>query len=156
MNEDEHIKWRDIIGDFMLKFSEVEAELNILIYDFIPSNEIQDRLNKQFKERANDSLILIDGLNINNKLKKRLKRSINELIKLADNTRNLIAHNPLNLSLESLFERQEYLEIRSYRNTDKTVTYSDLKSRYEELCLWTENLKNDLFHTRRLLLPEEA
>ena len=156
MNKDEHIKWRDLIGDFMLKFSEVEAELNIIFYDFSPSNELQDRLNVQFKQRANESMKLIEGMSVDDKLKRRLKRSINELIKLADNTRNLIAHNPLNLSLESLFEDQQYLEIRSYRKTNETVTYIDLKSRYEKLCSWSENLKNDLFTVRRILLPEEA
>ena len=156
MNEEEYIKWRDLIGDFMLKFSEVEAELNTIFYDFTLPNELQAKLNKQFKQRANNSINLIEKMSIDDKLKKRLKKSINELIKLADGTRNIIAHNPLDLAFESLFEDQVYLEIRSYRNTDKTITYNDLKSRYKELCSWSENLKNDLFTTRRILLPEEA
>ena len=156
MNEEEHIKWRNLIGDFMLKFSEVEAELNTLIFDFAPNDKINTWLKKQFKKRASDSLALIDTLDIDSKLKISLKRSINELIMLADNTRNLIAHNPLNLSLESLFEEQIYLEICSYRDINKTVTYTDLVSRYEKLCLWSEKLTNDLVHTRLTLIPEET
>ncbi len=156
MNKEEYTKWRDLIGDFMLKFSEVEAELYTIIYDFADPIELKNMLKVQFKDRVNYSIKLIDRMNIDSNLKRRLRRSINELMKLGESTRNLIAHNPLNLALESLFEERVYLEIRSYRNTNVSVTYDILKSRNKELCSWLDELKDGLSIARRILLPEDT
>ncbi len=47
-------------------------------------------------------------------------------MKLAE-TRNLIAHNPINLSLESIFDDNLRHEIRSYKNNDKYIELEELK-----------------------------
>ncbi len=157
MNEEEYTKWRDLIGDFMLKFSEVEAEIYAIIYDFADPGELKNMLESvEFKKRMNYSIKLIDGMNIDSNLKRRLRRSINELMKLAESTRNLIAHNPLNLALESLFEERVYLEIRSYRNANVSVTYNVLKLRNKELSSWLDELKEGLSVARQSLLPEDT
>jgi len=153
MDEDEYIKWRNLIGDFMLVFAEVEGELNSLLVDLTSDNEYEDIIKKQFKERQSLAKKLVKEKVSDNNLVNRVDTLLDQLLNFANNERNLIAHNPLQLSLESLFEDMSYFEIRSHKKSDKYITYEKLKQKYVQLYACFKEFENACYSVSCLLHP---
>ena len=137
----------------MLMFAEVEGELNMLLDDMCSSKEFDSALKEQFKERVRIARKNIDLSVTNKDIAKSINKSLDKLVNLAENVRNLIAHNPLELSLESLFEEKEYLEIRSHRRSHKFVKLNDLEKHAEDLSDSLSQFKEDCYRISCLLHP---
>lgn len=155
MDEDEYTKWRDLIGDFMLAFAKAEGELNGLIIDLTSNNECEDIIKNQFKFKARQSRAkaLVNDKVSDSNLAKRVNTLLDQLLNFAENERNLIAHNPLELSLKSLFEDISYFEIRSQKNNDKYITYEKLKQKYEQLYSCLKEFESACYSVSCLLHP---
>lgn len=153
MDENEYVKWRNLIGDFMLVFAEVEGELNGLLADLTSNNEYEDIIKNQFKARQSKAKTLVNEKVSDTKLANRVNTLLDQLLNFAENERNLIAHNPLELSLESLFEDISYFEIRSQRKGDKYITYEKLRQKYERLYACFKEFESACDNVSRLLHP---
>ena len=129
MNEDEYIKWRNLIGEFMLVFAKVENTLNDLIVDLSSNEEYDEIVKNQFKRRVIKAKSLVQEKVTDTILLGQVNTLLDQLLNIAENERNLIAHNPLELSLESIFEDLTYLEIRSQRKSDKYISYEKLSQK---------------------------
>ncbi len=140
MEEDIYSKWSYLIGNFILEFAHVEVEIFGIFEDFGSKEELENARSAPFKVRANKAMSLIDREFPKEKYFKPAKRAINELIKLADGTRNLIAHNPVEMSLESVFTDTDKYEIRSFRSHEKAITFEELDCKYWELVNWRDEL----------------
>ena len=153
MDEDEYIKWRNLIGDFMLVFAEVEGELNGLLMDLVSKNEYEDIIKNQFKARQSKAKTLVKEKVLDTELVNRVNTLLDKLLNFAENERNLIAHNPLELSLESIFEDITYFEIRSQKKSDKYITYEKLKQKYEQLHTCFKEFESACYSVSCLLHP---
>lgn len=153
MEEDEYIKWRNLIGDFMLVFAEVEGELNGLLIDLAFGNGYEDIIKEQFKARQSKAKTLVKEKVSDTKLANQVNTLLDKLLNFAENERNLIAHNPLELSLESLFEDITYFEIRSQKKSDKYITYEKLKEKYEQLYACSREFESACYSVSCLLHP---
>lgn len=91
-----------------------------------------------FKQRAQELRNFTDQITLNNALgidANYLEKIIANLIRL-HNIRNLIAHNPVDLALGSVFGDGPYLEIRSLKNKNIAVTREKLAKKLNELNKW--------------------
>lgn len=150
--EDDYIKWRNLIGDFMLAFAEVEGELNNLLLD-LSFNQYDENIKNQFKERQTRARSLLEEKVSDDQLVNRINKVLDQLLNLAENERNLIAHNPLQLSLDSIFEEDTYFEIRSRRKNDKFITYEKLEEKYIKLREHSSEFESACDSVSRLLHP---
>lgn len=148
MSDDIRLKWRDLIGEFILEFAEAELDVFRIFEDFGSEADIALALSKQFKARASDAITLIDRVVENSGSRTRSIRALNELIKLADEVRNLIAHNPLQMTLEGVLSGSNTHEIRSFRRFDKAITLEELESSFSQLVNWRGELFNGLSPVR--------
>ena len=122
-NENE---WRYQIGELMVRFAEIESYVAGCLISLPEKNLFEEHKDKSFKRKCGAAKIEIEKSEIRSKTKDKLVSSINDAIELAK-TRNLVAHNPINLSLQSIFENKMRYEIVSYRNTDETISLENLK-----------------------------
>lgn len=154
MTEASYTDWRNLIGDFMMEFARVEDILDRIICDAFP-NEYEPLSGPgiKFKRRATHVLNNIDLVIGNNAAAKQTKRSLNELIKLADNVRNIIAHYPLELTLEQVFSESPEMEIRSSKKKEKAVTFEMLSKSQIELTRFSKELENAKFQISCQLYP---
>lgn len=132
-------EWRDLIGSFMLKFAEAE----FLIYRALIDHSHHDAKSLRgltFSKKLNilDNNIHDMVLSVNEKA--RAHAILAELSKLAPK-RNLIVHNPLRLSLESILEETNALAIRTFREGEKTLT----KEETAHLLQTLEELESELY-----------
>lgn len=148
MISDEYNRWRDLIGDFILEFAKAEVDVFGIFEDFGSDEEMQKARDTMFKQRACKAITLVNSIENEEKIRRPVINSLNELIKLADNVRNLIAHNPLEMSLEAALSGTDDHEIRSFRNFEKVITYNDLKKYYQELVDWRGILHTATFQMR--------
>lgn len=146
--EHELEQWKYLIGEFMLNFAEAEVEVFTLIADHGNNDDFAKSKRIQFKERANLAITIIDRKEPNNKYKRPIIRALNELIKLGDEVRNLIAHNPVQISLESILSNDLAGEIRSYRVSEKSITFEELTNRNNELRKWGLSLRDASYKAR--------
>jgi len=135
LNYNEYLEWRDTIGDFMMSFARAEfiimrglIENTNLSFEDIKEWSFKQRIQKLRKHTGQIKLNNALGIDAN-----YLEKIIANLIRLND-TRNLIAHNPVDLALDSLFGDKPYLEIRSPKNI--AVTLEQLAKRLNELNKW--------------------
>lgn len=140
--------WRNLIGDFILEFAEVEVEVFGIFEDIGDDSEFRDAKNYLFKERAVKAISLIESNVASDEIRRPIIRALNELIKLADEVRNLIAHNPVDFALESILRGGNEHEIRSFRNHDMAITYEQLQTSYNELQQWRESLFHSMYRVR--------
>lgn len=140
MSESEYLKWRNLIGNFILEFAHVEVEVFGIFEAVGHMDDIEKAKSYQFKERATKAMDLIDREIKDSKLTTPVKRALNELIKLADSKRNLIAHNPVQLSLDGVFSGDNSHEVRSFRKFDNVLTIEDLEAGFQDLIKWRDQL----------------
>lgn len=148
MEEEIYTKWRNLIGSFILEFAHVEVEVYGIFEDFGSDKDLADVRTLQFKGRATAAMHLIDRKFPKEDFSISAKRAINELIKLADETRNLIAHNPVEMSLESVFKDSDEYEIRSFRSYNKVITYEELEASFKDLMRWSDKLFSSTYKMR--------
>ena len=153
MEEDEYIKWRNLIGDFMLVFAEVEGELNGLLSDLSSTEEYEDIIKSLFKARQSKAKELVKQKVSDTELVIRVNTLLDQLLNFAENERNLIAHNPLELSLDSIFEDITYFEIRSQKKSHKYITYEKLKQKYKQLHACFKEFESACYSVSCLLHP---
>ncbi len=143
----EYEKWRNLIGDFMLEFAEVESSVLGIFEDFASDDELEKMKGLKFKPRASSAIALVANLETDTLIRTPVVHALNELIKLADNVRNLIAHNPLQMSLEGVLTGSNKYEIRSFKDCDKAISFDELLARHQDLI----RFRDDLFHGTYLL-----
>ncbi len=143
----EYEKWRNLIGDFMLEFAEVESSVLGIFEDFSSDVELEKMKAFKFKPRASNAIELVTRLEADTVIRTPIVHALNELIKLADGVRNLIAHNPLQMSLEGVLVGSNEYEIRSFKDSDKAITFDELLASYRELI----HFRDELFHGTYLL-----
>lgn len=146
----ERLDWRNLIGDFILEFAEVEVEVFGIFEDLGSDSELDAAKNYLFKKRATEAITLIESRVAIDEIKRPIVRALNELIKLADEVRNLIAHNPVDFALESVLRGGNEHEIRSFRNYDKAITYEQLEARFKELQQWRDSLFHSMYRVRMI------
>lgn len=151
--EDDYTKWRNLIGNFMLVFAEVEGELNDLLSDLTSVEEYKEIIKHQFKARQSKAKLLVKRKVSDDILANRANTLLDQLLNFAENERNLIAHNPLELSLESVFEDIAYFEIRSQKKSSKYITYEELERKYNQLQRCFEEFNRVCYRISCLLYP---
>lgn len=124
----EYDEWSSLIGRFMTTFARVEFSVARALIDHSEMTYQQFK-DLEFTKRANKLRSYVVKMPLRHEQKRSLHNALEQLVALAD-TRNLIAHNPVDLSLESIFEDEPWLEIRSLRDQDKNITKTKL---YEQL-----------------------
>ena len=137
LSYNKYLEWRDTIGDFMMSFARAEF---IIMRGLIDNTNLsfEDIKEQSFKQRAQELCKFTDQITLNNALgidASNLEKIIANLIRL-HNIRNLIAHNPVNLALGSVFGDKPYLEIRSLKNKNIAVTREKLAKKLNELNKW--------------------
>ncbi|WP_139304833.1 hypothetical protein [Microbulbifer marinus] len=138
MEDDTYIEWRNLIGAFMVRFAEVEFEIARALIDFSPQN-YDDLKYLEFSKRVNKLRNYISSTKLSNSEKSELRKILDDLIELAD-VRNTIAHNPIRISLESIFSSTSWDEIRSLRNQESVVTLDVLSNKLSKLTATEERL----------------
>lgn len=142
--------WRNLIGDFILEFAEVEVEVFGIFEDLGSDAEFTAAKACQFKDRSIKAISLIESKVTDDRIRRPIIRALNELIKLADEVRNLIAHNPVDLALESILQGGNEHEVRSFRNFDKAITFDELQHSYNSLREWRDSLFHSMYRVRVL------
>ena len=138
MKDDNYLEWRDLIGGFMIRFAEVEFEIARALIDFSPQN--YDEIKKlDFGKRVNKLRNYISRMEVSRLDRSELHKIMDDLIELAD-IRNTIAHNPIRISLESIFSDTAWDEIRSLRNQESVVTLEVLSNKLSKLLAAEERL----------------
>ncbi len=140
--------WRNLIGDFILEFTEAEVDVVGIFEDFASDSEIDKAIKLQFKERVLAAINLLEITVSDTDLRNSVVISLNRLVALAVNVRNLIAHNPLQLSLEGVISGSEEHEIRSFRHFDRAITLEELEQNFNLLKRTRDELHNSLTFVR--------
>lgn len=142
MDEDDYLEWRELIGSFMMVFAEVEFEIARALMDY-SHLKYEDFRDATFSKRVNKLKNFVGSMGLPEEERVSLLSTLNAIESLAT-IRNLIAHNPVDLALESVFEEQTWLEIRSLRNQDQVIKKEDLKEKLKELTIEQESLQESL------------
>ena len=142
MNTDEYEKWTDLIGQFIVLFAHIEFYVIDALLQFTDAG-YEKYKNQQFKKRLSKLDTIVFKISHNKANEKRLQDVIAEL-KILANTRNLIAHNPFQMSLESIFNDNLSLEIRSFRDQEKVITRQELENDLKRLAKAHDTLYNEL------------
>jgi len=119
-------EWRYQIGELMIRFAEIESYIAGLLVCLPEENKFEKLKNEKFNKRCSVVINAAKSSSINKETIKTIVSCINQAMRLSE-TRNLIAHNPINLSLESIFDDNLRHEIRSYKNNDKYIELDELK-----------------------------
>ncbi|MFC6635046.1 hypothetical protein [Microbulbifer taiwanensis] len=138
MEDDKYIEWRNLIGAFMIRFAEVEFEIARALIDFSTQNYGEFK-NLEFSKRVNKLRNFISNMELSISERSELHKIMDDLIELAD-IRNTIAHNPIRISLESIFLDTAWDEIRSLRNQESVVTLDVLSNKLSKLMVTEERL----------------
>lgn len=148
----EYLKWRNLIGDFMLEFASVEISVFGIIEDFGLDKDIQTAKENLFKFRAKLAIKIIKRKFEDKRLISAVENNLNEIMELADEVRNLIAHNPVELSIESIFSHNPIHKIRSIRDSEEVLTYEEILEEFKKL----KTLHGNLFHATHKLRQLES
>lgn len=148
MSKSEYLKWRDLVGDFILEFANVENEVFGIFEDFGSDEDIIRAKGVQFKGRVAEAIRLIDIVETDQSVSRPIKRALNELLLLAEEVRNVVAHNPIQLSLDGVFAGTNEHEIRSFRRYEKVITFEQLQESYSELQKWRDQLFGATYRLR--------
>ncbi len=132
----------------MLEFAEVELEVFGIFEDLGSDEELENAKSLLFKKRATSAIDLLNRMHLKPDILKPIVRTLNELIKLGEEVRNLIAHNPLDLSLESVLAGGSEHEIRSFRNYEKVITFQELQKSYANLVSCRDSLFHSMYKVR--------
>jgi hypothetical protein len=120
-------KWIPIVGRFIIAFGSMESSINCILQLWCSPQEWSDVAHKELAPRVNFLRSKLDQQSISRQAKRVLRQNLDDVMHLAK-TRNLIAHNPLILSLfegddgDSVFQEA----IFSIRDEHKYVTLDDL------------------------------
>lgn len=151
MYDEEYIKWRNLIGEFILEFANVEVEIFGIFEDLGSDQDLNLARGDQFKKRASRAIDLINENIADAKIRKPAVKAINELIKLGDKVRNLIAHNPIQLSLESVLQGGYDHEIRSFRSSENVISFDELLESFKLLVKTRDDLFASTYQIRKML-----
>jgi len=132
MNDKDHEKekehWASLIGRLMLAFGNIEFQLCRCLVEIPEVSRHEELINHDFKKRATQAIKEIENAKLDKANSKKLINLLNECIKLAKK-RNLIAHNPFNLSFYDTKDGLGFrLEIVSLRNNDIFLEIGELES----------------------------
>lgn len=123
-------KWAPVIGRYMIAFGSIENSINELLRNVIPEGAMKVIAGLQLGQRIK---LLREGLsdwkNLSDANQTVIAQNIDEVSSLSQ-TRNLIAHNPLLLSLftEEGHERSTHLEHIRSETSRKVITLDELEA----------------------------
>lgn len=148
MKDEDHDKiwteWRNLIGDFMMEFSEIE----FISFNLWSKKYPGQTPSHNFKERTNQVISQLNG-NKNAKVQALLKKSVD----LADR-RNTVAHNPTLMQVFQKTDSEELLfeyAISSFSQADY-VNLEDMK----ELVAEVTDIKTSIYMELGYLPHEES
>lgn len=148
-------EWRYQIGELMLRFAEIEASIWCCLIFLPEKNELNKFKTTNFTKRCSAAIDYAKQVNIDKKTKIDLISEINRASRLAK-LRNLVAHNPVGLNIESLFdEHGTKYEIQSYINPAKKIELEELKFAVIDIQECSTNLQIALTSAEDQLLGYE-
>lgn len=86
--EDDYIKWRNLIGDYMLMFAKVEGELNDLLADLTSGIEYDDVVSQPFKARQSKVKLLLKDRVSDSCLVNDVNKLLDKLLNFAENEKS--------------------------------------------------------------------
>lgn len=142
MDTNEYGKWTRLIGEFMVLFAHVEFDVVDALVEFTDGSH-EEYKGQKFKDRLKKLESIVCKMPLNEVNQMLLHAAIKTLKDLT-HTRNLIAHTPLQLPLDSIFKDIPDLEIRSFQKKNDVVTRQQLERRLKKLSDVNEILHNTL------------
>lgn len=142
MGENDYQDWRDLIGGFMMIFANIECDIARALIDYSELS-YEDFKEMSFSKRVGRLKNNVHKMGLPDDERKYLMSSLDRTLELAK-IRNLIAHNPLDLSFESIFDGPSKWEIRSVKDPSQVVDKSALEKLVNELSIQQESIYESL------------
>jgi hypothetical protein len=125
--------WATVIGQYMMAFAWLERSVNSMIRLFEVEDKVALVIKKPLSQRIDRLRALAARKRMGAAARLVLNENLDELLDLND-TRNHIAHNPVDLDLEGLLDANIYdpwPQLIKKVETDEVIMFPELKMRLE-------------------------